>query len=117
MLLIPGEDGLFFLPLIYTGINPLTALGASILFGFAHIGYKSKAACAMTSVIAFMICMFVIPYGIINAVIGHLIVDLSVFSVLPFIKMETDEPEFEYTEEEVPAIFDSEILFPSDIDY
>jgi len=118
LLLIPGEDGLFFLPLIYTGINPLTALGASILFGFAHIGYKSKTACAMTSVIAFMICLFVIPYGIINAVIGHLIVDLSVFSMLPFINMKTDDPEFEYVEEKASYFLsDPEILFPSDIEY
>ena len=117
MLLIPGEDGLFFLPLLYTGINPLTALGASILFGFAHIGYKSRTACAMTSAIAFMICLFVIPYGIINAVIGHLIVDLSVFSLLPFINMETSAPEPEHIGKEAPGLPDPEILFPADLEY
>ena len=117
LLLIPGEDGLFFLPLLYTEINPLTALGASILFGFAHIGYKSRMACAMTSAIAFMICLFVIPYGIINAVIGHLIVDLSVFSLLPFINMETNDPEPEHIGKEAPGLPDPEILFPSDLEY
>ncbi|OGV35353.1 MAG: hypothetical protein A2020_06435 [Lentisphaerae bacterium GWF2_45_14] len=115
LFLIPGEDGLFFLPLLYMGINPLTALGASLLFGFAHIGYKSRAACAATSAIAFMICVFVIPYGIINAVIGHLAVDLSVFSLLPFINMENREVK---KDEQVVFVYpDVETLFPSDIEY
>lgn len=83
ILLIPGEDGLFFLPLLYIGINPFSALCASLLFGFAHITYKPAAACMATSVTAFFICIFILPHGIFNIVLGHVLVDITVFFLIP----------------------------------
>jgi len=84
VLLIPGEDGLFFLPLLYIGINPLSAFIASALFAAAHCAYKSLNACMGTFFIAFFLCLLVLPQGIIPMVAGHLIVDISVFLFLPY---------------------------------
>lgn len=84
ILLIPGEDGLFFLPLLYIGINPLSAFIAAALFAAAHCAYKSLSACIGTFFIAFFLCLLVLPYGIIPMVAGHLIVDISVFLLLPY---------------------------------
>lgn len=82
LLLIPGEDGIFFLPLLYIGVNPLTAFAASLLFALAHAGYKSRSAMAGTFLIAFAVCLLILPNGIIPVMIGHLIVDITVFLIL-----------------------------------
>ncbi|OGV51713.1 MAG: hypothetical protein A2017_10245 [Lentisphaerae bacterium GWF2_44_16] len=84
ILLIPGEDGFFFLPLLYIGINPLSAFIAAALFAAAHCAYKSLNACIGTFFIAYFLCLLVLPQGIIPMVAGHLIVDISVFLCLPY---------------------------------
>jgi hypothetical protein len=83
VLLIPGEDGFFFLPLLYIGITPITAAIAAILFGFAHVTSKPIFACVITSIIAFLSILIVLPHGILPLCVGHIILDISIFSILP----------------------------------
>lgn len=86
LLLIPGEDGIFFLPLLYIGLNPLTAFAASALFALAHAGYKSWSAMTGTFLIAFVVCLTILPNGIIPVIIGHFIVDITVFLILLYME-------------------------------
>jgi hypothetical protein len=90
-LLIPGEDGLFFLPLLYIGINPFSALLAALAFGAAHLVCKPLFACLGTAVISYFLCLFVLPYGIGAMIVGHLIVDLSVFAMMPYLKRKLEK--------------------------
>ncbi len=87
LLLIPGEDGLFFLPLLYIGITPLTVLIASSLFAFAHLSCKPWFACLGNLAISCVLCLVVLPHGILPMIIGHVITDLAIFAILPFIKL------------------------------
>lgn len=91
VLLIPGEDGLFFLPLLYVGVNPFTALIAAVVFGAAHLVCKPFFACLGTAVISYFLCIFVLPYGIGAMIAGHLIVDLSVFAMTPYLKRKLEK--------------------------
>jgi hypothetical protein len=86
LLLIPGEDGIFFLPLLYVGLNPFTAFVSSALFALAHAGYKSKSAMFGTFLIAFVVCLAILPNGIIPVIIGHFLVDITVFLILIYME-------------------------------
>lgn len=74
-LLIPGEDGAFFLPLLYIGISPLTASMAAGLFTLAHYRIKPGSSLPGTFVLSFLNVMIVLPHGILPMVLAHLILD------------------------------------------
>lgn len=75
ILLAPGETGLFFLPVALIGVAWWSVLLAAVLFGFAHYKTYSIEQCSLKAFIAFLNCYFILPYGVIHLVIGHLIVD------------------------------------------
>jgi hypothetical protein len=110
VLLIPGEDGLFFLPLLYIGVNPVSAFFAAAIFGAAHLVCKPFYACLGTAVISYFLCLFVLPYGIGAMVIGHMIVDLSVFAMTPYLKRKLEKErnklaEWEYENQDFAGDF------------
>ncbi len=74
-LLIPGEDGIFFVPLLWVGITPLTAGVAAAAFAAVHYPEYSIRASAPKFVFLFGIAMMVLPHGIGSVVVGHLLVD------------------------------------------
>jgi len=100
LLLIPGEDGLFFLPLLYIGINPVSALVASALFAAAHLACKPLFACVGTFAISYFICLFALPHGIMPVVAGHLILDLSVFAMMPFLQKKLNKEKVKLAQHE-----------------
>jgi len=100
LLLIPGEDGIFFLPLLYVGLNPFTAFAASALFALAHAGYKSRSAMTGTFLIAFVVCLTILPNGIIPVIIGHFIVDITVFLILLYMERQEAKAQAEAWEHE-----------------
>jgi len=76
ILLIPGEDGFFFLPLVYIGITPLSAAIASGLFAAMHFDYRSLRKCAIIFVTHMIICLTILPHSIIPIISGHFSLDL-----------------------------------------
>jgi len=86
ILLIPGEDGIFFLPLLYPGINPWTALLGAGLFALAHLGCKPLYACLGTFLMSYVLCLTILPYGILTFIAGHLTVDIVIFILLFYMK-------------------------------
>jgi hypothetical protein len=81
-LLIPGEDGIFFVPLLWVGITPLTAGVAAAAFAAVHYPQYSIRACVPKFVFLFGIAMVVLPHGIGSVVVGHLLVDAMAFTAL-----------------------------------
>ena len=76
ILLIPGEDGFFFLPLIYIGVTPITVGIASALFVFVHLLSNRPKTCIMKFFSVFATHLLVLPHGILTVVAGHVICDL-----------------------------------------
>ncbi len=91
IVLLPGEDGFFFLPLLYIGITPLTAAIAAGLFAFVHIVNFDLKKCVGTFIIEFIICLTILQHGILPVVVGHLICDL--IALLLFSRIRAEETE------------------------
>lgn len=75
LILLPGEDGLFFVPLLLIGLNPITALVFVGLFGLAHVGQYQLSHVVIKTVSYYLVIVFVLPHGLLNIIIGHVIVD------------------------------------------
>jgi predicted acyltransferase len=74
-LLLPGEDGFFFVPLIWVGITPATAAVAAAAFAAAHYPQFPVRTCAVKFLFLFCIAVIVVPHGLGSVVAGHLILD------------------------------------------
>jgi predicted negative regulator of RcsB-dependent stress response len=81
-LLLPGEDGIFFVPLLWVGITPLTAGIAAAAFAAIHYPEFSIRSCVPKFVSLFCVAMVVLPHGIGTVVVGHLLVDTVAYTVL-----------------------------------
>jgi Tfp pilus assembly protein PilF len=75
-LLIAGEDGIFFLPLLYIGISVPAAILASALFAAMHYRNKPLLALVGTFLISTVNVLSVLPHGILAMVLGHFTVDI-----------------------------------------
>jgi hypothetical protein len=85
-LLIAGEDGFFFLPLLYIGINPATAIAAAALFALMHYHDKPNSALTGTFLFTMANVLIVLPHGILPMVLGHYILDATAFGMAPVLK-------------------------------
>lgn len=85
-LLIAGEDGFFFLPLLYLGVNPAIAVVAAAIFTLMH--YQDKPNYTLVGTFLFITTnvLIVLPHGILPMVIGHIILDATAFSMTPILK-------------------------------
>jgi hypothetical protein len=75
LLLIPAEDGLFLLPLLYIGITSLSAAVAATLFAAMHYPLFSWKYCVPKGIAYFFVAMLILPAGIWSVVVAHLLVD------------------------------------------
>ena len=87
-LLIPAEDGFFLLPLLYIGINPLSAAVAAFCFGVMHYPLYPWQACVPKGIAYFFVALFVLPYGIWSVIVAHLSVDAILILALLLDKVE-----------------------------
>lgn len=72
----PYEDGLFLVPLMYTGINYFTTAVSSFFFALSHYPKCPISACIPKGISLFFIAIFVLPHsGILPLITGHWIVD------------------------------------------
>lgn len=83
-LLVPGEDGIFFLPLLTIGISPVSAFMAAAIFALVHYRIKPNSALPGTFMIGFTNSMIVLPHGIMPMVLSHLILDAVAIALLFF---------------------------------
>jgi TPR repeat protein len=79
LLLLPGEDGLFFVPLLMVGITPISAALFSVAYAAAHYPTFTVSHCVGKSVLIFAIATFVLPHGIGSVIVGHLLTDSAAF--------------------------------------
>ena len=77
ILLIPGEDGLFFLPAIYLGFDPLGTFLLALIFGLLHVPMHGFWPSVCKILPSWLLMVFVLPYsGLLNWTIAHLLIDL-----------------------------------------
>jgi hypothetical protein len=76
--LIPGEDGLFFVPLLLVGVTPVTTALASALFGLAHYPLFPVKHCIVKGTLFFLVTVLILPHGLATVVVGHLLLDGAV---------------------------------------
>jgi hypothetical protein len=88
LLFIPAEDGFFLLPLLYIGINPVSAAIAGALFAAAHYPSFPWKYCVPKGVAYFFVALWILPYGIWSVVVAHLILDLTLFGLEYLVRFE-----------------------------
>jgi hypothetical protein len=86
ILVVPSEDGLICVPLILVGINPVTALIAGATFASLHFVQFTYLDCIVKAVYYGLVCFFILPYGILTVVAGHLMTDVSILLLLKLTK-------------------------------
>jgi hypothetical protein len=83
---VAGEDGVFFLPLLYIGISPTVALVASFAYAILHYPLFPLWACAMKGLFLYTVAIWILPHGIMTVVVGHLINDGLLFVLTPHLQ-------------------------------
>ena len=86
VLLTPAEDGLVCVPLLLAGINPFTALAAGAAFGALNVGRFTYLDCITKGVIYALICILVLPHGLLTVVLGHFAMNGLAFIALQHAK-------------------------------
>jgi len=86
--LIPAEDGFFLLPLLYIGLNPISAAIAAAVFAAAHYPVFPWRYCLPKGIAYFFVAIFVLPRGIWSVVVAHLLVDTAMFGLILLTKVE-----------------------------
>jgi len=76
---IPAQDGFFFVPLVYLGITPVSATVAGLAFGLFHYPANPLWSCLVKAAFLSLIAYFVLPFGVLTTIAGHLVIDAVVF--------------------------------------
>lgn len=81
-ILLIGEDGFFFVPILLLGINPLTAGITAMLYAAFHYPEFPIKYCAVKAVLVFLIIILILPNGLGSVIVGHLILDFLAYRFL-----------------------------------
>lgn len=76
ILLTPSEDALICVPVIMAGIGPISAVLGGFVFGVLHLGRFTYLDCIGKAVIYSLVCLLVLPHGLLTVVAGHFGMDL-----------------------------------------
>jgi len=68
-----GEDGLYYVPLLVAGPNPILALVVATAVATFHFPRYSLRECIWKGLHVFFVAAFVLPYGVSAIALGHLI--------------------------------------------
>jgi hypothetical protein len=68
-----SEDGLYYVPLLLAGPNPILAQVMATAVGTLHFPRRSLRECVWKGVHVFLVAVFVLPYGIAVVALGHLL--------------------------------------------
>ena len=72
----PAEDGLNCVPVILVGINPVSAIVSGLVFGFLHLRTCTYLDCISKAVNYSLVCLIILPHGLLTVVAGHFLNDL-----------------------------------------
>jgi hypothetical protein len=86
ILLTPSEDGLICVPIVLVGISPISAILGGLVFGFLHLGRFTYLDCIGKTIIYGLVCLFILPHGLLTVVVGHFGMDLLSLMALKIIK-------------------------------
>lgn len=86
ILLTPSEDGLICVPVILAGINPVSVVLGGLTFGFLHLGRFTYLDCIGKGVIYSLVCLLILPHGLLTVIAGHFGMDLLALASLKVIK-------------------------------
>lgn len=79
ILATPAEDGLVCVPVLLVGISTISAALGGIAFGLMHLGRFTYLECLGKTIIYTLMCYFVLPYGVLNVVLGHMLTNALSF--------------------------------------
>lgn len=81
ILRVATEDGLVLAPLTWLGINPLTAMMTTLVFGLAHYPKYSLRICLYLALGYTAMALLVLPWaGLWSVVVGHVLWDVWLLS-------------------------------------
>jgi hypothetical protein len=86
ILTAPAEDGFICVPLLILGITPISALLGGIAFGLIHLARFTYLECIGKAVSYTLVCYFVLPFGLLTVVLGHLVTDVLGFAAIKVTK-------------------------------
>ena len=75
------EDGLICVPLLLVGLNFATSFIGGVIFGFMHIGRFTYLECLVKALIYCVVCLVILPQGILTVIAGHLTLNLIALAV------------------------------------
>jgi len=78
------EDGVLLVPLLWLGINPLTASVASVLYALFICCRQSRSMAITRSVAYFVLIMWVLPQGLWIVVAAHAVSELTIRYLFPY---------------------------------
>lgn len=81
-ILLIGEDGFFFVPILLLGINPVTAAITAILYAAFHYPEFPIKYCVVKAVLVFLIITLILPNGLGSVIVGHLVLDALAYRFL-----------------------------------
>jgi hypothetical protein len=76
-----AEDGLIAVPVLMTGISPLTAALGGFVFGVLHLWRFTYLDCMAKATIYALVCYLVLPFGVIAVLMGHMTTNLTALAV------------------------------------
>ena len=85
ILFTPAEDGLICVPVLLAGIGPGSAVVAGTVFAFLHIGIFTYLQSIGKGIFYGLVCLLILPYGILSVVVGHFASDLVFWGGLKLI--------------------------------
>ena len=83
-LLSPAEDGFICVPVLMLGIGPVQAALAGVVFGALHLGRFTYLDCLAKAVIYGLVCLYVLPHGLLTVVLGHFMTNGVAFAFMQF---------------------------------
>lgn len=85
-LLAPAEDGLICVPVLLAGLGVATSTLGGIVFGLLHLGRFTYLECIGKSIYYSLVCMFVLPHGLLTVALGHVLMDASALAAIKVAK-------------------------------
>jgi hypothetical protein len=75
ILFAPSEEGLICVPILMAGLGLLSSTLGGAIFGLLHLGRFTYLECIGKSIYYTLVCLLVLPHGLLTVVMGHLILD------------------------------------------
>lgn len=71
----PAEDGLICVPVLLAGLGIASSVLGGLVFGLLHVGRFTYLECMGKSIYYSLVCIFVLPHGLLTVALGHVVTD------------------------------------------